>query len=107
MASLLADSPLASQEANRLEKATTERLLKAKKLSLIVDLDQTIVHAAVDPTIGKWLADPSNPNHAALRDVHKFRLGTNSDLAADDGCWYYVKMRYVLALSLVVCILLC
>lgn len=45
------------EEAQRLERETAERLLKARKLSLIVDLDQTIVHATVDPTVGDWIAE--------------------------------------------------
>ncbi|GAA5883837.1 hypothetical protein JCM16303_007405 [Sporobolomyces ruberrimus] len=62
-------------EAHRLESATTQRLLSQKKLSLIVDLDQTIVHATVDPTVGEWLKDPTNPNFGALEGVGKFKLG--------------------------------
>ncbi|BGP31350.1 CTD phosphatase Fcp1 [Rhodotorula toruloides] len=62
------------EEAHRLEKATTARLLDAKKLSLIVDLDQTIVHATVDPTVGEWLQDPKNPNYKALEGVKRFKL---------------------------------
>ncbi|KAG6333899.1 hypothetical protein ID866_5184 [Astraeus odoratus] len=45
------------EEAQRIEKETAERLLKSRKLSLIVDLDQTIVHATVDPTVGDWVAE--------------------------------------------------
>lgn len=44
-------------EAQRLERATADHLLKSRKLSLIVDLDQTIVHATVDPTVGEWIAE--------------------------------------------------
>ncbi|GAA6012742.1 hypothetical protein JCM8202_003430 [Rhodotorula sphaerocarpa] len=62
------------EEAHRLESATASRLLQAKKLSLIVDLDQTIVHATVDPTVGEWLQDPKNPNYKALEGVQKFKL---------------------------------
>ncbi|GAA5986526.1 hypothetical protein JCM10908_003786 [Rhodotorula pacifica] len=62
------------EEAHRLESATASRLLQAKKLSLIVDLDQTIVHATVDPTVGEWLQDPSNPNYKALEGVKRFKL---------------------------------
>ncbi|GAA6009999.1 hypothetical protein JCM11491_005822 [Sporobolomyces phaffii] len=62
-------------EAHRLESATTQRLLKDRKLSLIVDLDQTIVHATVDPTVGEWLKDPTNPNYGALAGVGRFKLG--------------------------------
>ena len=28
-----------------------------RKLSLIVDLDQTIIHTTVDPTVGEWMAE--------------------------------------------------
>ncbi|GAA5872133.1 hypothetical protein JCM1840_006328 [Sporobolomyces johnsonii] len=62
------------EEAHRLESATTSRLLTSKKLSLIVDLDQTIVHATVDPTVGEWLNDPKNPNYSALKGVKRFKL---------------------------------
>ncbi|RDB28454.1 RNA polymerase II subunit A C-terminal domain phosphatase [Hypsizygus marmoreus] len=96
------------EEAQRIERETAEDLLKARKLSLIVDLDQTIVHATVDPTVGEWIAegeswearqarkassskpsdesddsssdsdDECNPNWEALKDVKKFRLGPES-----------------------------
>ena len=96
------------EEAQRIEKETAENLLKSRKLSLIVDLDQTIVHATVDPTVGEWIAegeawearqaskassnkpsddsddsssdsdDECNPNWDALKDVKKFRLGPES-----------------------------
>jgi RNA polymerase II subunit A-like phosphatase len=45
------------EEAQRIERETAEYLLKLRKLSLIVDLDQTIVHATVDPTVGEWIAE--------------------------------------------------
>jgi RNA polymerase II subunit A-like phosphatase len=34
-----------------------ETLLSERKLSLIVDLDQTIIHTTVDPTVGEWMAE--------------------------------------------------
>jgi TFIIF-interacting CTD phosphatase-like protein len=83
-----------TQEANRLETQTISRLLTTKKLSLIVDLDQTIVHATVDPTVGEWLDDERNPNYPALVGVEKFRLGMGEP-GEEDGCYYYVKMRCV------------
>ncbi|EKM61406.1 uncharacterized protein PHACADRAFT_204575 [Phanerochaete carnosa HHB-10118-sp] len=98
-----ANGPTVSlEEAQRIEKETAEHLRKTRKLSLIVDLDQTIVHATVDPTVGEWIAegeawearqaepktsqpegsdvtvvddDEPNPNWEALKDVKKFRLG--------------------------------
>jgi hypothetical protein len=98
-----ANGPTVSlEEAQRIERETAEHLRKSRKLSLIVDLDQTIVHATVDPTVGEWIAegeawearqaarkspqseggeattgeeDEVNPNWEALKDVKKFRLG--------------------------------
>jgi RNA polymerase II subunit A C-terminal domain phosphatase len=53
-----ANGPTVSlEEAQRLERETAEHLLKTRRLSLIVDLDQTIVHATVDPTVGEWIAE--------------------------------------------------
>ena len=99
-----ANGPTVSfEEAQRIERETAEHLRKTHKLSLIVDLDQTIVHATVDPTVGEWIAegeawearsatvpavqngveeakpdvvdDEVNPNWEALKDVKKFKLG--------------------------------
>ncbi|KAI7963933.1 hypothetical protein MJO29_004360 [Puccinia striiformis f. sp. tritici] len=85
-------------EAERLENETRNRLLKAEKLSLIVDLDQTIVHATVDPTVGEWMVDPSNPNWKALQNVSKFQLNDGPSSTATNqegggGCYYYLKQR--------------
>jgi RNA polymerase II subunit A-like phosphatase len=74
--------------------------LRSRKLSLIVDLDQTIIHTTVDPTVGEWMAEierekgrpgttqsgetttppgsplrqEQNPFEEALRDVAKFEI---------------------------------
>ena len=45
------------EEAQRIERETAEHLFNCRKLSLIVDLDQTIVHATVDPTVGDWITE--------------------------------------------------
>lgn len=76
-------------EASRLEKETTKRLLRQSNLSLIVDLDQTIIHAAVDPTIGDWQNDSQSLNHEAVKDVASFRLPDEGP----NGNTYYVKQR--------------
>lgn len=92
-------------EAQRIEKTSTDRLLEERKLILVVDLDQTVIHAAVDPTIGEWMKDPSNPNYEAVKDVQSFSLEEkllphpsnaaslkyNSNVTTT--CWYYVKVR--------------
>jgi len=77
---------VSQQEAQRLEKENASRLVKQKKLSLILDLDQTIIHATIDPTIGEWQNDPNNPNYEALKDVHHFVL-------PDSATVYYIKLR--------------
>jgi hypothetical protein len=88
-----AELTVSLEEAARIEKQTTSRLRKAKKLSLIVDLDQTIIHATVDPTVGDWMFDEKNPNYPVLRDVQRFKL--LNDEGKEEGCWYYVKPRRV------------
>jgi TFIIF-interacting CTD phosphatase-like protein len=55
------------QEAERLELENASRLLETRRLSLIVDLDQTIIHAACDPTVGEWMNDKNNKNHPATK----------------------------------------
>lgn len=86
------DKLLVSQEeANEEHEETKRRLLASRKLSLVVDLDQTIIHAAVDPTIGEWQNDPENPNYEAVKDVRTFQL--KDDGPSMRGCWYYIKMR--------------
>ncbi|OBZ79019.1 RNA polymerase II subunit A C-terminal domain phosphatase [Grifola frondosa] len=110
----LANGPLVSlEEAQRIEQETAEHLYTSRKLSLIVDLDQTIVHATVDPTVQKpetesdnATEDEVNPNWDALKDVKKFRLGPEAlgqphqrggkgkeKIIEQEGCMYYIKPR--------------
>ncbi|ORY93174.1 HAD-like domain-containing protein [Syncephalastrum racemosum] len=74
------------QEAERLEKENAERLLSSRKLSLILDLDQTVVHATWDPTVGEWMNDENNANHPATKDIRKFTLPGSHFV-------YYIKLR--------------
>lgn len=61
--------------AKKLGQADTERLLKDKKLVLLVDLDQTLIHTTNDNV----------PNN--LKDVYHFQLyGPNSP-------WYHTRLR--------------
>ncbi|CAI2168649.1 3163_t:CDS:10, partial [Funneliformis geosporum] len=73
-------------EAERLEKETSSRLLEARKLSLIVDLDQTLVHATVEQTVEEWIKDEECSNHPTTKDIHKFTL-------PDGPSVYYIKLR--------------
>lgn len=82
---------ISKSEASRRDQETKKRLLKSRKLSLVVDLDQTIIHAAVEPTIAEWQQDKDNPNHEAVKDVRAFQLfDEGSGMRA---CWYYIKLR--------------
>ncbi|KAJ3069525.1 Carboxy-terminal domain (CTD) phosphatase [Podochytrium sp. JEL0797] len=65
---------VSKEAAEKLERETAERLRSERKLSLIVDLDQTVIHATVDPTVGEWMNDASNPSFPALTIVYKFVL---------------------------------
>ncbi|KAL6721087.1 CTD phosphatase Fcp1 [Lecanora helva] len=82
---------VSADEATKVDDETKRRLLKLQKLSLVVDLDQTIIHATVDPTVGDWQKDESNPNHDAVKDVKAFLL--DDDIPGKPGCWYYIKLR--------------
>ena len=57
---------ISRQEAARLESERALSLLKIRKLSFLLDLDQTVIHATVDPTVGEWMRNPDNPNFPAL-----------------------------------------
>ncbi|KAE8152672.1 hypothetical protein BDV25DRAFT_150569 [Aspergillus avenaceus] len=82
---------VSEKEATRVEEDAKRRLLSDRKLSLVVDLDQTIIHATVDPTVGDWMEDKDNPNHEALGDVRAFQLVDEGP--GGHGCWYFVKLR--------------
>lgn len=79
--------------AMKAEHDAQKRLLRQRKLSLVVDLDQTIIHACIDPTVGEWQADPENPNHGAVKDVKSFQLSDDGPRHVTTGCTYYIKLR--------------
>lgn len=92
------------QEARRLDDETRQNLLDSRRLALIVDLDLTIIHTTVDPTVGEWMdeiatsgaGETDNPNAEALRDVARFKVPDDAPpgwkgVGADR--WYYTKPR--------------
>lgn len=79
--------------ATKAEHENQKRLLRQRKLSLVVDLDQTIIHACIEPTIGEWQSDPTNPNHNAVKDVRSFQLNDDGPRGLTSGCTYYIKLR--------------
>ena len=84
---------VSEDEASRAEEELQRRLLKHRKLSLVVDLDQTIIHACIEPTVGEWQSDPTSPNYEAVKDVRAFQLNDDGPRGLASGCWYYIKMR--------------
>lgn len=84
---------VSEETASKAESELQRRLLNDKKLSLVVDLDQTIIHACVDSTVGDWQRDPNSPNHEAVKDVKAFQLDDGAPRGLASRCWYYIKMR--------------
>ena len=59
------------QEAEALGREDKLRLLKSRKLALIVDLDQTLIHTSVDPNIEPGLQVHVHVHaHAHARTVY-------------------------------------
>ena len=61
-----------------------------------MDLDQTIIHATVDPTVAQWQNNPSEINHDVLQDVKSFALPDPSPVPEGHRpteTSYYVKLR--------------
>lgn len=88
---------VSQDEASKAEEELQRRLLKHRKLSLVVDLDQTIIHACIEPTVGEWQRDVNSPNYEAVKDVRSFQLNDDGPRGLASGCWYYIKMRPGLA----------
>lgn len=77
---------ISHNEATRIELLHITRLIKDKKLSMLLDLDQTVVHATVDDQVRGWLEQPDNPNFPSITEVSSFTL-------ADSPTVYYIKLR--------------
>ncbi|KAJ3278134.1 Carboxy-terminal domain (CTD) phosphatase [Borealophlyctis nickersoniae] len=75
------------EEAARIEREITTRLLMERKLSLFVDLDQTVVHTTSDRSVGDWMRDPTHPSYSAVKDIHVYKL------PGDDFRTFYTKVR--------------
>jgi RNA polymerase II subunit A-like phosphatase len=75
MVHAIPDLKVSEELAQKLGKADAERLIKDRKLVLLVDLDQTLIHTTNDNI---------QPN---IKDVYHFQLyGPNSP-------WYYTRLR--------------
>jgi len=87
-----ANGPTVSlEEARRIEQETAAHLLKSQKLTLIVDLDQTIVHATVDPTVGDWISEGAAwearqaKRRAEFEAKAKARVNAKAETSGDGG----------------------
>ncbi|KGG50351.1 hypothetical protein DI09_75p110 [Mitosporidium daphniae] len=78
------------QEAQRLERATAARLIKARKLSLVVDLDQTLVHATTSSLVDSWFIEnkPASESLCKEMDIHRVILEDD-----ESGIPHYIKLR--------------
>lgn len=95
------DLKVSKDEAEKVEEQWAQSLVKERKLILVVDLDQTVIHATVDPTIGEWMGDEHNANWPSLKDVQSFYLEEEPTLPPQYKGprpppfkrMYYVKLR--------------
>jgi len=69
---------VSKREAQRIDSDIAKKLLKQKKLSLVLDLDHTLIHATVEHDL------KGAPVHGD--DIYKFTLPPNPSL-------YYIKLR--------------
>lgn len=90
-------------EVNRINRQHMARLKASKKLILVVDLDQTVIHCGIDSSISDWVKTEKP------RDVHKFCLEEDMrpwlqrqsvfirkqymNMSPFTKNWYYVKTR--------------
>lgn len=90
-------------EVNRINRQHMARLKGSKKLILVVDLDQTVIHCGIDSSISDWVKTEKP------KDVHKFCLEEDirpwlqkqsvfirkqyMNMSPFTKNWYYVKTR--------------
>lgn len=73
-----------------MERATAARLIKARKLSLVVDLDQTLVHATTSSLVDSWFIEnkPASESLCKEMDIHRVILEDD-----ESGIPHYIKLR--------------
>lgn len=76
------DLTVSTIEAERVELEAQKLLLARKKLSLVVDLDETIIHATMDQRADKHLE-----NGLTEGKIHKITLNDGT------GQYYWIKLR--------------
>lgn len=76
---------LSTNEASRVQTETFSNLKGQKKLIFIIDLDQTLLHATVDPQVSEWME--KYPQHPVVKDIHAFKLKDSPNFT------YFIKLR--------------
>jgi len=79
------------EEARSIRRGTAAHLLESRKLTLVVDLEHTIVHATVDPTVGDWISEGDAwearqaKRRAAFETNAKAKVKAEAEADGDDG----------------------
>lgn len=76
---------VSTNEAKRLETLSRDTLLSSRRLSLIVDLDQTIIHTTVDPTVGEWMNEIMEDEEEERRAKEEEEEKEKKDKAVEEG----------------------
>ncbi|WWD19477.1 hypothetical protein CI109_103937 [Kwoniella shandongensis] len=76
---------VSKNEAQRLDNLTRDALLSTRRLSLIVDLDQTIIHTTVDPTVAEWMEEIEADRAAQTEHGHSPDGPANSPPPGAEG----------------------
>ena len=86
------------RESESMALLDSERLFRKKKLSLVLDLDHTLVHATADPRARQYL-DPSHPQAVAKGDIRIISLpmfeGADGKNGIDPRQKYMRSQHYV------------
>jgi RNA polymerase II subunit A-like phosphatase len=79
---------VSEHKARELDQETSSRLHSDQKLSLILDLDQTLIHATADPAVGVWMDQHKNDSEArsSFPALHRFKL-------PGDPHEYFLRLR--------------
>lgn len=94
--------PADVQEAEKIAEQDKQSLLAQRKLALILDLDQTLIHATTALYVEGWMDDPSN-----RPEVHTPYLPTLSMLLLSACTAHIESLMVVLALSALITIRFC
>ena len=75
---------MSKKEGERISEETTKRLRSSKKLSLVLDLDNTVIHATTEELIAA--KKPLTEAQLRVNDIIVFKLPPNP-------INYYIKLR--------------